>query len=139
MRIGELAATANVPSRTIRFYERRGVLPEPERHANGYRAYDHRTVERLDFIRRAQAAELTLTQIRSIIDIRAHGQSPCTHVTELLSTKLDHVRKLLEELHALKIDLVHLIQRGERLDPSRCTPGEIWQILTACQPADDID
>ncbi len=67
------------------------------------------------------------------------GESPCTHVTELLSTKLDHVRKLLEELHALEIDLVHLIQRGERLDPSRCTPGEICQILTACQPADDID
>ena len=56
MLIGQLADHLGIPTRTVRFYERKGLLPEPERAGNGYRVYDDTTLVRLRFIRTAQAA-----------------------------------------------------------------------------------
>ncbi len=66
MLIGELADAGGVHSQTLRFYERKGLLPQPGRGANGYRVYDESTLTRLHFIKVAQGAGLTLAQIRSI-------------------------------------------------------------------------
>ena len=60
MRIGELAARSGVTAKTIRFWEAKGLLPDPARTRAGYRDYDSDTLERLDFIRHAQTAGLTL-------------------------------------------------------------------------------
>jgi MerR family mercuric resistance operon transcriptional regulator len=92
MLIGELADAAGLPSQTVRFYERRGLLPEPVRGANGYRIYGESTLTRLNFVRTSQAAGLTLAEIGSIIDLRDHGNVPCTHVASLrnLSTWMRH-------------------------------------------------
>ena len=70
MLIGQLADALGIPTRTVRFYERKGLLPEPERAENGYRVYDDTTLARLRFIRTAQAAGLTLAEIASIIGVR---------------------------------------------------------------------
>ncbi len=78
MLIGELADAAGLPTQTIRFYERRGLLPEPVRGANGYRIYDESTLTRLNLVRTAQAAGLTLAEIGSVIDLRDDGNVPCT-------------------------------------------------------------
>jgi len=98
MLIGELADTVGLPSQTIRFYERRGLLPEPVRGANGYRIYDESTLTRLNFIHTAQAAGLTLAEIGSIIDLRDDGNVPCTHVASLLDSKLAAVRTRIRSL-----------------------------------------
>ncbi|MFV2038669.1 MAG: MerR family DNA-binding protein, partial [Acidimicrobiales bacterium] len=90
-----------MPTRTVRFYERRGLLPEPQRAANGYRVYDDATLSRLRFIRSTQAAGLTLAEIRSIIDIRDSGAAPCTHVDALLDAKLGEVRQRRQQLAVL--------------------------------------
>lgn len=84
MLIGEVADAVGVTSQAIRFYERRGVLPDAERGANGYRVYDESTLTRLRFINVAQAAGLTLSEIRSIIDLRDNGTVPCEHVVALV-------------------------------------------------------
>ena len=60
MKIGEVAAGAGVSIDTVRFYERRGVLPEPERTASGYRTYTDASVERLRLARRLQSLGFTL-------------------------------------------------------------------------------
>ena len=62
MRIGEVAEQAVVTTKTIRYYESIGILPTPERTPSGYRAYDSKTLDRLRFIRDAQATGLTLTE-----------------------------------------------------------------------------
>jgi len=62
MRIGEAAEAAGVATQTIRFYERRGLLPQPLRGPNGYRDYDASVLNRLAFIRSGQAAGLTLVE-----------------------------------------------------------------------------
>lgn len=131
MLIGELADTVGLPSQTIRFYERQGLLPQPRRQANGYRAYDDTTVSRIQFIRNAQAAGLTLVEIGSIVDLRDHGQRPCTHVATVLHTKLDAVRARQAELALLEQELEHLVERSRDLDPADCTDTDICHILTA--------
>ena len=88
MRIGELAATAGTTTKTLRFYEKSGLLPPTERAAHGYRDYEPAALSRLDFIRRGQAAGLRLAQIRQVIDIRDAGDTPCDHVHDLLTARL---------------------------------------------------
>lgn len=130
MLIGELADTVGLPSQTIRFYERRGLLPEPVRGANGYRIYDESTLTRLNFIHTAQAAGLTLAEIGSIIDLRADGNVPCTHVASLIDSKLADVRTRIRSLAVLEAELEEVIERSHRLDPADCTDADICHILT---------
>lgn len=129
MLIGELAGAVGLPSRTVRFYERRGLLPEPRRAANGYRVYDEATLHRLRFIRSAQSAGLTLAEIGSIIDMRDTGTAPCTHVADLLAVKLTEVRERREQLAGMERELDALLERGRRLDPADCADRDICHIL----------
>jgi DNA-binding transcriptional MerR regulator len=129
MLIGELADALELPTQTVRFYERRGLLPEPHRAPNGYRIYDQAALGRLQFIRGAQTAGLTLAEIRSIIDIRDRGTAPCTHVDALLDAKLHEVRDRLRQLVALESDLEQIVERSRRLDPADCAEGDVCQIL----------
>ncbi len=133
MLIGEVADAAGLPSQTIRFYERRGLLPAPERGANGYRNYDESTLTRLLFINSAQAAGLTLAEIGSIIDLRDDGNVPCAHVASLIHSKLDDVRARIRDLAALEAELDVLIERSHRLDPADCADVDICHILSAPQ------
>ncbi|MBS1265984.1 MAG: Mercuric resistance operon regulatory protein [Acidimicrobiaceae bacterium] len=129
MRIGEVADAVGLPTRTVRYYERRGLLPEPERAANGYRVYDDQALSRLRFIRTAQAAGLTLAEIRSIIALRDDGSVPCEHVGALLKAKLAEVGDRMGQLQRLEADLARLIQRSRRLDPADCPDGAVCHIL----------
>lgn len=131
MLIGELADAVGLPSQTIRFYERRGLLPEPGRGPNGYRVYDRSTLTRLHFVRSAQAAGLTLAEIGSIIDLREDGTVPCTHVAGLIDNKIADVRARISDLTVLKHELEGLIERSKRLDPADCTDADVCQILAA--------
>ena len=129
MLIGELAETVGVPTQTVRFYERKGLMPEPSRGGNGYRRYDDSAVNRVKFIRTAQAAGLTLAEIGSIVELRDHGARPCAHVSNLLEGKLIDVRRRISELAALGKELEQLSERSRRLDPSDCTDADICHIL----------
>jgi len=132
--IGELADAVGLPSATIRFYERKGLLPAPARGTNGYRAYTASTITRVAFIRTAQAAGLTLVEIASIVELRDDGQVPCRHVATLLENKLADVRTRRRELAEVEAALGHLIERGHDLDPADCTDTDICHILAAPGP-----
>lgn len=129
MLIGALADAVGLPTRTVRFYERRGLLSEPQRADNGYRVYDDSTLNRLRFIRSAQTAGLTLAEIGNVIDIRDNGESPCSHVDELLYAKLAEIRERREQLRVMERELEMLVERSRQLDPSECREGDICQIL----------
>lgn len=129
MRIKDLADTSGVSAQTIRYYERQGLLPTPEREGNGYRNYDDKTTSRLRFIRSAQSAGLTLNDIGSIIIIRQEGHNPCEHVTALLTEKLSDVHARQQELAQLEASLKELIQANQALDPANCSPDSICQVI----------
>lgn len=134
MLIGQLAESLGVPPETIRFYERRGLIAAPPRAANGYRLYDESTLSRLRFIRAAQAAGLTLAEIRGVIEIRDDGARPCTHVADLLGSKLAEVRERRRELAALERDLVSLVRLSGELDPADCSDSDVCNIVNHPRP-----
>jgi MerR family transcriptional regulator, mercuric resistance operon regulatory protein len=131
MLIGELADAVGVTSQAIRFYERKGLLPDAERGANGYRVYNEATLARLRFIHVAQAAGLTLSEIRSIIDLRDDGTAPCAHVVTLIDSKLADVRTRIRQLAALQAELEALLERSRLLDPADCGEDDICHILSS--------
>jgi MerR family mercuric resistance operon transcriptional regulator len=131
MLIGEIAHSVGVTSQAIRFYERKGLLPDAQRGANGYRVYDESMLTRLRFINVAQTAGLTLSEIRSIIDLRDDGTVPCTHVLALVDSKLADVRARIEHLAALQAELEALLDHGLRLDPADCADDDICHILSS--------
>ena len=120
MRIGEVAGRTGVPPKTIRFWEDRRLLPPPARTPAGYRDYDPAILERLAFIRHAQAAGLTLEHIRQVLDIRDDGQPPCVHVTGLIIQRLGEMEARLAELTRTRDQLVVLAARAAAQDPADC-------------------
>ena len=120
MRIGEIAGRAGVPAKTIRFWEDQGLLPAPARTAAGYRDYGPAILERLAFIRHAQAAGLTLEHIRQVLGIRDGGQPPCVHVTGLIARRLGEVEARLAELGRARDQLLLLAGRAAAQDPADC-------------------
>jgi DNA-binding transcriptional MerR regulator len=135
MRIGDLAATAGLTARTIRFYEHAGLLPDPPRTPAGYRDYPPEAATRLAFIRDAQAAGLTLNEIRSILTIRDTGQAPCEHITALIHAHLDQIQQRITELQAARTALRDLARRAAATSPATCTSTDICRILTQPAPA----
>src|SRR5258708_10646867 len=91
MKIGEIARVGGTPAKTIRFWEDQALLPQPARTPAGYRDYNPAILDRLAFIRYAQAAGLTLGHIRQVLDIRDGGRPPCVHVTGLIARRLTEV------------------------------------------------
>ncbi len=120
MKIGGLATATGVPTKTIRFWEAEGLLPEPERTPSGYRDYDASAIDRLSFIRQAQTAGLTLSQIRQILDVSAEGTPPCAHVAVAVAERLAEVDARLAELRATRAHLRRLADRAATQDPATC-------------------
>jgi DNA-binding transcriptional MerR regulator len=120
MKIGEAAARSGVSTKTIRFWEDQRLLPAPARTGSGYRDYDQAILERMAFIRHAQAAGLTLEHIRQVLDIRDGGQPPCIHVADLIARRLAAVEARLAELARARDQLAALAVRAAAQDPSDC-------------------
>ena len=129
MRIGELAAAAGTTTKTLRFYEESGLLPQTERAANGYRDYGPEALSRLDFIRRGRVAGLTLAQIREVIDIRDAGEAPCHQVYELLTARVFDVERQIADLDALRADLIQRRDQAGKGDPSTCPPETVCRYV----------
>ena len=120
MKIGEVAERSGVPAKTIRFWEDQHLLPAPARTPAGYRDYDQAILERLAFIRHAQAAGLILEHIGQILDIRDDGQPPCVHVGGLIARRLAEVETRLAELARTRDQLAALSVRAAAQDPADC-------------------
>ena len=129
MRIGELAQRAGTTAKTLRFYEKQGLLPPAERTPSGYRAYEPDAVNRIDFVHRGQAAGLTLAQIRQILDIRDSGGSPCEHVRDLLHTRLTEIEQQIALLTALHDSIAVLRDAAAEPAPDTCDPGLVCRYI----------
>ncbi len=130
MKIGELAAQVDVTPKTVRYYESIGVLPEPDRGPSGYRDYDDEAVERLRFVRDAQATGLTLAEISSVLELKDAGSGSCQHTTELLKRHLSELDQQIERLQEARAELVRLSERAQGLDPASCTDPNRCQVIS---------
>ena len=114
MRIGELADRLGVTTKTIRFYESIGLMPDPDRTPSGYREYSDDDVERLTFIKTAQRLGLTLDEIGEIIAFRDRGQQPCDYVAGVLRRQVADLDRRIAEMRTLRDELTALEAQAAR-------------------------
>jgi DNA-binding transcriptional MerR regulator len=101
LRIGELAEASGVTRDALRYYERQGLLPDSHRTSGGFREYDAAALDRIRFIKQAQAHGLTLREIRDLVSHHADaGPARCRHVRDLLARKLTQLEARRRELDA---------------------------------------
>ena len=116
--------------KTIRYYEEIEVLGEPRRLASGYRDYDIDTIERLQFIFASQASGLSLGEIKGIVAYRDRGESPCSHVLDLLRRRSDEIDAQIEELKRSKTIINKLVTRSRKLRPEDCSASSVCHLIT---------
>lgn len=96
--IGQLAQAADAPTSTVRYYERRGLLTPEARSPGNYRLYSDDSLDRLRFVRSAQAAGFTLSDIAALLRFRDGEAVPCEEVRGLIDDRLEQVTDKLEHL-----------------------------------------
>lgn len=113
--IGELSKKVDVPTQTIRYYERMRLLPKPRRGPNGYRHYDKPDLERLRFIRSARALGFSLGDVQEVLDLRDRGVAPCRVAMDLMARQIDTIDQRIRELEQLRAELKRLHRLGRRM------------------------
>jgi len=113
--IGKVAKAAGVSVQAVRYYERLGLMPPAQRTESGYRVYPREILERLRFIRQAQAVGLRLEEIREILRIKYAGKSPCNCVRDMLQEKLKELEEQLAGLASFRKQLRRTLQEGRSL------------------------
>jgi len=108
MTIGKLAKSAGVGVETIRYYERSGFLPPPERLASGYRVYTSDAVNKVRFIKEAQALGFTLKEITELLGLTDDPDADCASVNKKAQSKLVEIDDKIHRLKAMRTSLDRL-------------------------------
>ncbi len=105
MTIGKLASEVGISVETIRFYQRQGLVSQPEKPLNGFRQYHFDTIERLKFIINAKSLGFTLNEIRTLDNL----SSGCQLFHDLANTKLESIKNEISHLHSIEQNIKTLI------------------------------
>jgi MerR family copper efflux transcriptional regulator len=107
--IGQLARKAQVNVETIRYYERRGLIPEPPRRQSGYRQYSEDAVSRIQFIKRAKELGFSLKEISELLSLRVDPDTTCGDVKKRAEVKIAEVEEKIRALQRIKKALTKLV------------------------------
>ncbi|BBX94969.1 MerR family transcriptional regulator [Mycobacterium lacus] len=119
MRTSEVAAQAQVNTQTLRYYERRGLLPEPQRTGSGYRAYTAEAVRVVRFVKRAQQLGFTLNDIEELLHLAEGGPASCQEAKVMAMARIADLQQRIAQLAGMRDALTRLVDtcdqpRGER-------------------------
>ena len=114
MKIGQVAESSGVSVDTVRFYERRGVLPAPERLPSGYRTYTTATVERIRLARRLQALGLTLDEVVDALHATDQGKATCGSERWRLEAVIERIDAKIAELRAVRREVTKVMSACDR-------------------------
>jgi len=121
MKIGEVAKRSGVSVDAVRFYERRGVLPTPERLASGYRVYTLATVERIRLARRLQGLGLNLDEVIDALHVSDRGDASCASERWRMEAVLERVETKMAELRSVRTEIRRVL---DACDAGRCVFAE---------------
>lgn len=124
--ISKVAKALDINIETVRFYERRGLIDQPNKPALGYRHYPDETVNRIRFIKRAQELGFTLEEIANLLSL---NDRPCSQVQELAEHKLSAVKEKMADLRRLEKALKSLLAQCHSNDDETHCP-----IIDSLQP-----
>jgi DNA-binding transcriptional MerR regulator len=132
-RSGELAHIAGISPDSLRYYERRGVLPLPLRTASGYRIYPAQALQRVTLIRSALAIGFSIDELSRVLKQRDAGHPPCHQVHQLAKEKLKNVEAQLREIQLLRRNLQKIVRTwGSKL--AQTPPGQQARLLESLKP-----
>lgn len=122
MRIGQLAERCSVSADTVRYYEARGLLPEPKRTEAGYRDYGEESVQQVRFIKNAQQIGFGLAEVEGLLALKLAPGSTCEEVHERATDKLRDVEERIGKLQAIRSALDQLIAtcQADRIPAEEC-------------------
>lgn len=132
--VGDVARAVGVGVQTLHFYEREGLIAPSARTAAGYRQYDAPVIDRIRFIRKAQALGLPLDEIKQVLTLAASGTSPCGRVQAALADTLADVDRRLVQLQSFREELARLIVGA--VPPT--TPDHAAQICAIVESATPV-
>jgi DNA-binding transcriptional MerR regulator len=136
LKIGEVSKRSGVGVEALRFYEKGGLLDSPSRTYSGYRVYGEEVLERLAFIKRAQALGFSLDEIRRIIDDARKGESPCDEVREIVRRRLAELDERMRELRLYRKELAETL---EEWDEKGRAPGHICGLIEGSHVGHDVN
>ena len=120
--IGQLAKQGGVHLETIRYYERRGILPRPPRTGSGYRAFPDEAVRRVRFIKRAQVLGFSLREIEELLTLRGRPGRSCATVQAKATAKIADIDAKLRQLNAMRGALTRLVATCARRGTTNACP-----------------
>ncbi len=110
---GALARLSGVNSETIRYYEKMGLMPDPQRSAGGHRIYDQLHLKRLSFIRRTRELGFTIREVRGLLDLVDGEEYTCAEVRDRTMVHLRDVEQKLRDLKKMKRTLNSMVSKCE--------------------------
>lgn len=113
-KIGEVATRADVNKETVRYYEKRKLIPKPDRRRSGYRIFTQRHIDQIKFIKRAQELGFTLSEIKELLELRIDKDTNCSEIRAEAEEKYQDVVEKLKDLQRIKETLVDLIDSCKR-------------------------
>ena len=116
--IARAADAAAVGVETIRYYERRGLIPQPTQKAGAYRRYDSKHVARIRFIKRAQQLGFTLEEVESLLELEDGTNR--TKIRQIASARLGQIRERLRALKSMERTLSYLLEHCQSGAAMRC-------------------
>jgi Hg(II)-responsive transcriptional regulator len=122
MRSSQVADRAGVNVQTLRYYERRGLLPEPERSGSGYRSYDAQAVRTVRFIKGAQQLGFSLEEVDSLLALATGGPRNCDAAKALAAEKIGDLEAKIARLSAMRDSLRSLVSTCDRSPAKRDCP-----------------
>jgi redox-sensitive transcriptional activator SoxR len=133
VRVGEVAERAGVNVETLRYYERRGLLPEPKRAPSGHRRYDEETVRFLRAIKEAQAVGFTLAEIAEYLGAARRSGSPSEALRVRMAAKIDEIDSRIAGLRRMREELARVVGCAcDSLD--HCTCGAAYLARRGREP-----
>lgn len=111
LKIGELARRSGLNVETLRYYERRGLIPPPDRLPSGYRIYPTATLQRLAFIRRCKALGFTLEETRDLLQLQQHPERGSAAVKQRVEQHIRDIRRKVDDLQQMLTTLEELSAR----------------------------
>ena len=118
--ISELAKSVGVPSSTLRYYERVGLLAPEGRTEGNYRLYADASLQRLRFIRAAQATGFTLDDVRTLLGSQEGSTASCGEVQKLVEERLSGIERQLKDLRAVQRVLTAALQKCHTSEQDGC-------------------
>ncbi len=118
--IGEVSKRSGVNIETIRYYERLGLLPKPQRAANGRRVFEGAHMRRLTFIRRARALGFSQDEVRALLVLADGGAQSCSEVRDLANVHLHSIQEKIADLKKMERVLSNTVSRCKGKDAPAC-------------------